>query len=69
MDFELTEEQNLLKDSVDKFVRDNCSVDRQRRLSKTEQGYDPQVWNQFAELGWLCLPFNEEQGGFSAAQD
>ncbi len=67
MDFALTEEQTLLQDSVEKFVRDNCDVERRRRLNKTELGYDAGVWQQFAELGWLCVPFTEEQGGFGGS--
>lgn len=63
MDFSLTEEQMLLKDSVDKYVRDHCGVERHRQLVKTELGFDPDAWRQFAELGWLCMPFSEELGG------
>ncbi|WP_346839438.1 acyl-CoA dehydrogenase [Microbulbifer sp. SAOS-129_SWC] len=64
MDFSLTEEQMLLKDSVEKFVRDHCGVERHRRLAGTELGFDPDAWGQFAELGWLCMPFSEALGGF-----
>ena len=63
MDFSLTEEQMLLKDSVDKYVRAHCGVERHRQLSKTELGFDAGAWRQFAELGWLCMPFAEELGG------
>ena len=63
MDFSLTQEQVLLQDSVGKFVSATCDVERHRRLSKTEQAYDPAVWARFAELGWLAVPFSEEQGG------
>lgn len=64
MDFSLTEEQTLLQDSVAKYVRDHCDVERHRKLVKTEQGFDAQAWAQFAELGWLCMPFSEALGGF-----
>lgn len=64
MDFSLTEEQSLLRDSVDKYIRDHCSVERHRALSATELAFDPAVWQQFAELGWLSVPFSEEDGGF-----
>lgn len=64
MDFSLSEEQVLLRDSVEKYVRDHCSVERHRALCATEQGFDTAAWRQFAELGWLCVPFTEEQGGF-----
>ena len=64
MDFSLSEEQVLLRDSVEKYVSENCGVDRHRALAGSELGFDPEAWQQFAELGWLALPFTEEQGGF-----
>ena len=63
VDFSLNEEQVLLRDSVDKYVREHCSVERHRRLSRAEPGFDPAAWRQFAALGWLAVPFGEELGG------
>ncbi len=63
MDFSLTEEQVLLQDSVGRYVTDHCDVDRHRRLAADPAGFDRAAWQQFAELGWLCVPFTEEQGG------
>lgn len=65
MDFSLSEEQVLLRDSVDKYVSENCGVDRHRALCAAQQGFDQATWQQFAELGWLSLPFGEEMGGFA----
>ena len=65
MDFSLSEEQVLLRDSVDKYVSENCGVDRHRALCAAQQGFDQATWQQFAELGWLSLPFSEEMGGFA----
>ena len=67
MDFSLTEEQILLRDSVAKFVQDNCDVERHRHLSHTELGFDPALWQEFAQLGWLALPFAEAQGGLGGS--
>lgn len=64
MDFSLTEEQVLLRDSVEKFVVDHCDVARHRARCAEQAGPDPAVWQQFAELGWLSVPFSEAQGGF-----
>jgi alkylation response protein AidB-like acyl-CoA dehydrogenase len=64
MDFSLSEEQTLLQDSLTRYVRDHCDVDRHRALVKTSPGYDPESWRQFGELGWLSLPFSEELDGF-----
>ena len=67
MDFSLSEEQVLLQDSVGKFVTDHCDVERHRGLAKTAAGYDCAAWRQFAELGWLGVPFTEEQGGIGGS--
>lgn len=67
MDFSLNEEQLLLQDSANKFLGDHCDVERHRRLAGAEPGsspgYDPELWDQFAQLGWLGIPFTEDLGG------
>lgn len=63
MDFSLTEEQVLLRDSVAKYVSENCGVDRHRALCAAGRGFDPDTWQAFADLGWLAVPFDEELGG------
>lgn len=64
MDFELSEDQVLLKESVDRFVQDNYAFEQRRKLAATEEGYSEKNWSQFAELGWLGMPFPEAYGGF-----
>ena len=64
MDFDFTEEQNLLRDSVQKFVAENYELSDRRKMVKLNPGYSEDSWKQFAELGWLGLPFAEEDGGF-----
>ena len=63
MEFSFSPEQVLLQDSANKFVGDHGDVPRHRRLCKTDKGYDPDTWRQFAELGWLGVPFSDAQGG------
>ena len=63
MDFSLSEEQLLLRESVQKYVADHGGVERHRRLSQSELGFDPEAWRAFAELGWLALPFSEVYHG------
>jgi alkylation response protein AidB-like acyl-CoA dehydrogenase len=65
VDFSFSEEQILLRDSVEKYVREKCGVERHRTLCGTDLGFDPGAWQQFADLGWLSIPFSEELGGFS----
>ena len=64
MDFSLTEEQALIRDSVEQFVSKAYAFEDRRSFSKQEFGFAPQNWEQFAELGWLAIPFDEADGGF-----
>ncbi|MZR29304.1 acyl-CoA dehydrogenase family protein [Sneathiella litorea] len=64
MDFELSDEQNMLKDSVERFVKDNYSAEARAKLADTELGFSRDHWKTMAELGWLGMPFPEEVGGF-----
>ena len=63
MNFELSEEQQLLQDSVARFVADHYGLEARRKLADSTLGYSEDHWKQFAELGWLALPFSEEDGG------
>ena len=64
MNFDFSEEQNMLKDSVARFVQDNYSAQRRREIVASEQAFDKENWASFAELGWLSIPFDEAVGGF-----
>ena len=65
MDFAFTEEQNLLRDSVRKFVEKDYAFEARRALLKTDLGFSREHWKGFAELGWTALPFSEADGGLS----
>lgn len=67
MDFNLSEEQQLLKDSVDRFVLDSYDFETRRKLSNTDEGYSENNWKTFAELGWLAVGLPEKYGGFGGA--
>lgn len=64
MDFEYSSDQQLLKDSVEKFVQDNYPFEQRRKLVATEEGFSRANWAQYAELGWLGMPFPETYGGY-----
>ena len=64
MNFDLTEEQQILVDSVAKFVANDSPVERFRKLRDTERGWDPGTWARMGEFGWLGVAFPEAQGGF-----
>ena len=63
MNFSLNEEQRLLKDSVERFVRENCSLDQHRALVSSELGYSERSWRQMTDLGWLGINVPEAYGG------
>lgn len=67
MDFSISDEQQLLRDSVERYVREHCDVERHIRLRGTQEGFDPACWRAFAELGWLSIPFSEAEGGFGGS--
>lgn len=67
MDFELSQEQVMLKDSVERFVQENYEFTQRKALAETVQGYSDVNWATFAEMGWLALPFAEENGGFGGS--
>ena len=64
MDFDLTEEQKILKKSAQDFLRKECPKEKARELLASEQGYAPEIWRGMADLGWLGLMFPEQWGGF-----
>ena len=67
MDFNFTEEQTLLENMVTSFIRDNYTWEAREAIVKTEEGWKPENWNQFAELGLLGVPFAEEFGGLGGS--
>ncbi len=64
MNFDFTEEQTMIKDSVSRFVRDEYDFDTRRTIVESDEGISRKFWSMFAELGWLSVPFAEEYGGF-----
>ena len=64
MDFELNEDQKLLSRTVADFVAKESPLERARKLRDDELGFDLALYRSMAELGWLSLPFTEEDGGF-----
>lgn len=63
MNFELTPEQDMLFDSAQKFVARRYSFENRRLWAESEQGFDADNWQTFADLGWLALPISEDDGG------
>ena len=64
MNFDLTEEQQMIRDSIARFVQDDYDWDTRRAIAASDSGMSDKAWSTFAELGWLSIPFSEEDGGF-----
>jgi pimeloyl-CoA dehydrogenase small subunit len=63
MDFELSEEQRLLKQSVERLLVDRYGFEQRTAYMKEPGGFSRALWKQYADLGVLALPFAEEDGG------
>ncbi len=63
MDFDLTEEQRLLQESVGKLMADEYDFEKRKAYAREPAGYSESRWAQFAEMGLLGLPFPEGLGG------
>jgi len=57
----------MLQDSVQKFVQKSYDHDARTKIVDSEDGYSKENWQLFAELGWLAVPFTEEDGGFGGS--
>ncbi|HXA24323.1 MAG TPA: acyl-CoA dehydrogenase family protein [Acetobacteraceae bacterium] len=64
MDFDLTDEQRLLKDSVDRLIADQYQFEQRKKYLAEPDGWSRNAWKQYTELGLLGLPFEEKHGGF-----
>ena len=64
MDFDLTEEQSMIKDSVERLVADRYGFEDRQKYRKEEGGFSRDMWSSFAELGLTAVPFPEDDGGF-----
>ncbi len=64
MNFDFSDEQVMLRDSVARFIQDDYSFDARREIAASDTGMSAEHWQTFAELGWLSVPFAEEHGGF-----
>src|SRR4051794_16600474 len=64
MDFEPSDDQRLLVESVTRLLNDTYSFAQRKSYTALPQGYSPDMWAKFAELGLLGLPFAEQYGGF-----
>ncbi len=63
MDLSYSEEQILLQDSARRFLAGEYGANKRQEIAASGTGMDAGIWQKFAELGWLALPFPEDDGG------
>ena len=63
MDFSFSEEQTLLRNTIQSFLQDNYDFDSRKAIIQSEDGMSKENWQQLAELGLLGVPFSEADGG------
>ena len=59
MDFSFSEEQTLLRNTIQSFIQDNYDFDKRREIIQSEEGMSKDNWKQLADLGLLGVPFSE----------
>lgn len=67
MDFNFTDEQQMLRDSVGRYLENTYDFDARQTLVRSDDPWSQDAWRQFAELGLLALPFAEAQGGLGGS--
>lgn len=67
MDFTLSEEQQLFRDAVAKFVQNEYAFDARKKIVASAQGWSAEVWAKLAEMGVLGVPFAEADGGLGGS--
>jgi pimeloyl-CoA dehydrogenase small subunit len=67
MDFDFSDEQRMLKDSVDRLIAERYTFEQRHTLLATADGWSRELWQNYAELGLLSLPFAEADGGLGGS--
>ena len=67
MNFDYTEEQQLLANSIKQFIARDYTFEARKEILSSAAGYSERVWMAFAEMGLLGLPFASEYGGFGGS--
>ncbi|HWP25744.1 MAG TPA: acyl-CoA dehydrogenase family protein [Xanthobacteraceae bacterium] len=65
MEFALSEDQRLMKDSIDRLLSDRYAFEQRKLMQREPDGWSRRMWRAYAELGLLALPFEERFGGLS----
>ena len=63
MNFEFSEDQNLLREQARGFLKDNCPTTVVRKVLDANAGHDADLWRKIVEMGWTATTIPEEFGG------
>ena len=63
MNFEFSEEQNMLREQASAFLRDNCPMSTVRKIVDGDESFDQGLWQKIVEMGWTATTIPEEYGG------
>jgi len=63
MKFDLTEQQQMIKDNARDFLEKECPLSLVKDMAKDEKGHSPELWQKIAQQDWLAMPFQREYGG------
>ncbi len=64
MNFEFTEEQTMLRESLSRFLRDKYDFDSRQAILQSDEGWSREIWNRMAQMGLMGAAFPEDYGGF-----
>jgi len=67
MNFDLTEERQMLQDTLRRYLRDKYDTETRNTIIESDDGISAEIWAELAELGVIGALFTEEQGGFGGA--
>ncbi|TDN59222.1 acyl-CoA dehydrogenase family protein [Paraburkholderia sp. BL10I2N1] len=67
MDFNLSEEQLMLKDGVERFIQQQYGFETRRAIAASDEGISRARWQDYADLGWLGLTLPEDVGGLACS--
>ncbi|WP_390912615.1 acyl-CoA dehydrogenase family protein [Pseudosulfitobacter sp. SM2401] len=67
MNFELTEERQMLQDTLRRFLRDRYTTEARNKILNSDAGMSTEIWTELADLGVIGALFTEDQGGFGGA--
>ena len=67
MDFDLTDEQLMLREAARRFAREHNAFEERRRVLASVDGFSRSAWSAYADMGWLALGLPEDVGGLNCS--